>query len=111
MSIVCRKAAVVVVGAALAGSLLTSAEASPRAYCDHVARVYANQQMAGNTVGGAGVGALLGAGVGALFGGRGSIGTGAAIGAGAGAMGGAANGSAQWNDAYWARFNDCMEGD
>ena len=111
MSIVCRNAAAVVVGAALAGSLLTSAEAGPRAYCDHVARVYANQQVAGNTVGGAVGGALLGAGVGALFGGRNAVGTGAAIGAGAGAMGGAANGSAEWNDAYWARFNDCMASD
>ncbi len=34
----------------------------------------------------------------------------AAIGAGAGAVGGAANGSAEWNNAYWARFNDCMAG-
>ena len=111
MKTVVRNTAVVVFGAALAVSLMTSAQAaSRRAYCDHVARDYANQQAAGNTVGGAVGGALLGAGIGALVGGHHAVGTGAAIGAGAGAVGGAATGSAQWNDAYWARFNDCMQG-
>jgi hypothetical protein len=111
MKTVARNTVAVVVGAALAASLMTSAEAqSRRGYCDHIARDYANQQAAGNTVGGAVGGALLGAGVGALVGGGRSIGTGAAIGAGAGVVGGAANGSAQWNDAYWQRFNDCMQG-
>jgi hypothetical protein len=38
------------------------------------------------------------------------VGAGAAIGAGAGALGGAANGSAQWRQNYWASFNDCMQG-
>ena len=111
MKIVARNSAALVVAAALAVSFVTSAEAaSRRAYCDHEARVYANQNVAGNTVGGAVGGALLGAGIGAVVGGSHSVGTGAAIGAGAGAVGGAANGSAQWNDAYWSRFNACMQG-
>ena len=111
MKTVARNMVAVVVGAALAASFMTSAEAqSRRGYCDHQARVFANQQAAGNTVGGAVGGALLGAGIGALMGGHNAVGTGAAIGAGAGAVGGAANGSAQWNDAYWQRFNDCMQG-
>ncbi|MGO9771416.1 MAG: hypothetical protein ACLPSW_18055 [Roseiarcus sp.] len=110
MRILARNAAAVLAGAALAVSLVTSAEAaSRRAYCDHEARAYADQNVAGNTVGGAVGGALLGAGAGALFGGHNAIGTGAAVGAGVGAVGGAANGSAQWNDAYWSRFNDCMQ--
>jgi uncharacterized membrane protein len=105
-----RNTAAAVVAAALAVSFVTSAEAaSRRAYCDHEARVYANQNTAGNAVGGAVGGALLGAGIGALVGGHHAVGTGAAIGAGAGAVGGAANGSAEWNDAYWSRFNDCMQ--
>jgi uncharacterized protein YcfJ len=111
MTILARHTVAAVVGAALAVSLLTSAEAqSRRGYCDHIARDFANQQVAGNTVGGAAGGALLGAGIGALLGGPRGIGAGAAIGAGAGAVGGAANGSAQWRDAYWSRFNDCMQG-
>ena len=111
MKILARSTAVVVVGAAVAVSLMTSAEAaSRRKYCDHEARAFADQQVAGNAVGGAVGGALLGAGIGALVGGHHAVGTGAAIGAGAGAVGGAATGSAQWNDAYWARFNDCMQG-
>jgi uncharacterized membrane protein len=111
MKTVARNAIAAVVAAALALSFITSADAvTRRAYCDHEARVFANQQVAGNTVGGAVGRALLGAGIGALVGGRNAIGTGAAIGAGAGVVGGAANGSAQWNDAYWSRFNDCMNG-
>lgn len=112
MKTVARNTLAVVVGAALAGFLMTSADAqqSRRAYCDHVAHDFADQQVAANTVGGAIGGAFLGAGIGALVGGHHGVGTGAAIGAGAGAMGGAANGSAQWNDAYWSRFNDCMNG-
>ncbi|MGD0642861.1 MAG: hypothetical protein ABR878_04740 [Roseiarcus sp.] len=111
MRIHLRKTVAVVVTAALAVSFVTSAQAQTRrGYCDHEARVYANQNTAGNTVGGAVGGALLGAGIGALVGGHRSVGTGAAIGAGAGAVGGAANGSAQWNDAYWQRYNDCMNG-
>jgi len=112
MKTVARNTIAVVVGAALAACLMTYAEAqqSRRGYCDHVARDFANQQVAGNTVGGAVGGALLGAGLGAVFGGHNGVGAGAAIGAGAGAVGGAANGSAQWNDAYWQRFNGCMQG-
>ena len=111
MRTIARNTAAVVVAAALAVSFVTSADAaSRRAHCDHQARVYANQQVAGSTVGGAVGGGLLGAGIGALVGGHRAVGTGAAIGAGAGAVGGAATGSAQWNDAYWARFNACMQG-
>ncbi len=111
MKTVARNTAAIVVGAALAVSVMTSAEAeSRRAYCDRQARDYANQQVAGNTVGGAVGGALLGAGIGALVGGHHAVGTGAAMGAGAGAVGGAANGSAQWNDAYGWSFNNCMQG-
>lgn len=111
MKTIAGNTAAIVVGAALAVSFMTSAQAeSRRAYCDRQARDYANQQVAGNTVGGAVGGALLGAGIGALVGGHRAVGTGAAIGAGAGAVGGAANGSAQWNDAYGWSFNNCMQG-
>ncbi len=106
-----RNVVVVALGAALAASAQTGAEAqSRRAYCDHEARVYANNQTAGNAVGGAVGGALLGAGIGALVGGHNSVGAGAAIGAGAGAVGGAATGSAAWRQNYWGRYNDCMAG-
>lgn len=111
MKTVARNIAAIVVGAAMAASLTTSARAeSRRHYCDRQARAYADQQVAGNTVGGAVGGALLGAGIGALVGGHHAVGTGAAIGAGAGAVGGAASGSAQWNDAYGWSFNNCMQG-
>ncbi len=111
MRIAAWNSAAVALGAGLVVSFLTIAQAASRkAHCDHVARDFANQQAAGSTVGGAVGGAILGAGIGALVGGGHSVGTGAAIGAGAGAVGGVANGSAQWNDAYWTRFNDCMNG-
>jgi len=109
MNSACRNAAAILGGVALVMSLHVSAEAASRkAYCDSVARKYANDQVAGNVVGGAVGGALLGAGIGALVGGGHSAGTGAAIGAGAGVVGGGANGSAQWNQNYWGAFNDCM---
>ncbi len=75
MKTIAGNTAAIVVGAALAVSFMTSAQAeSRRAYSDRQARDYANQQVAGNTVGGA------------------------------------ANGSAQWNDAYGWSFNNCMQG-
>ena len=77
---------------------------SRKSYCRQAARQYADE--AGAAIGGA----LLGAGVGALVGGRGALGAGAVIGGGVGAMGGAAQGSAQWNQVYWGRYNDCMAG-
>jgi hypothetical protein len=111
MKTVVRIMTAAAVGVALALVSMTSASAmSQRGFCDHQARNYADQQVAGNAVGGAVGGALLGAGIGALVGGHHSVGTGAAIGAGAGALGGAARGSAAWNDAYWDRFNACMQG-
>ena len=111
MRILAHNTPAVLAGATLAVSLLTgAAAASQRAYCDQQARAYADQNTASNAVGGAIGGALLGAGAGALFGGHHAVGTGAAVGAGVGAVGGAANGSAQWNDAYWSRFNACMQG-
>jgi hypothetical protein len=111
MKTIARTAAAALAGAALVASLSVDAQAqSRRAVCDHQARVYANQQTAGNAVGGAVVGGLLGAGIGAVVGGHHAVGTGAAIGAGAGAVGGAATGSAAWNQNYWDRFNACMQG-
>jgi uncharacterized protein YcfJ len=83
---------------------------SPQAYCRQVATRYADQASAGSTAGGAVGGALLGAGVGALLGGGKGAGAGALIGGGVGAMGGAARGSQQWNNMYWGRYNDCMNG-
>ena len=83
---------------------------SRKSYCRQAARQYADEAGAGSTAGGAIGGALLGAGVGALVGGRGALGAGAVIGGGVGAMGGAAQGSAQWNQVYWGRYNDCMAG-
>jgi uncharacterized protein YcfJ len=101
---------------ALAGAGFLLAQASDgfaqsrRAYCRDVATQYANQAVAGNTVGGAVGGALLGAGVGALLGGGRGAATGALVGGGVGAVGGGATGSSQWNNFYWGRYNDCMNG-
>lgn len=111
MKIITRAIVLASLGAIVAASLATDAQAQSRkAYCRHEAEKYANQQAAGSAVGGAIGGALLGAGVGALFGGHNAVGAGAAIGAGAGAMGGAAAGSSQWDQYYYARYNDCMAG-
>jgi hypothetical protein len=111
MKFIARGAAAVLAGVVVLGALATSADAqSRRAYCDRLAREYANGQATGNTVGGAVVGGLLGAGVGALVGGGHSVGTGAAIGAGVGAVGGVANGSAAWRQNYDSRYYSCMHG-
>ena len=111
MKSIARGAAAFLAGAVVIAALATSADAEThRAYCDRVAREYANGQATGNTVGGAVGGALLGAGIGALVGGGHSVGTGAAIGAGAGAVGGAATGSAAWRQNYSDRFYSCMRG-
>jgi len=111
MKSIARGAAAFLAGAVVIGALATSANAETRrAYCDRVAREYANGQATGNTVGGAVVGGLLGAGVGAIVGGGRAVGTGAAVGAGVGAVGGAANGTAAWRQNYNSRFYSCMQG-
>ena len=106
-----RLGACVLLGAGfLVAETADSFAQSRKGYCRQVATDYANQATAGNTAGGAVGGALLGAGVGALLGGGRGAGTGALIGGGVGAVGGAANGSSQWNQNYWGRYNECMAG-
>ncbi len=67
MKSIARAAAACLAGAIVVGALASSADAETHhAYCDRVAREYANGQATGNAVGGAVGGALLGAGIGAL---------------------------------------------
>ena len=79
--------------------------------CDSYATAYANAHV-GNRARPVVVGTLIGAGAGFLIGGYGfgAPGAGAAIGAGFGALGGVAVGNPQWNNAYGAAFQACMQG-
>ncbi|MGF7161945.1 hypothetical protein FHS85_003588 [Rhodoligotrophos appendicifer] len=88
----------------------TGEAAAQSAQCDRYARDYANQYTnpAGNVLGGAVAGAIGGAALGGILGGGKGAGRGAAIGAGVGAVGGAANQGGQWNQYYYAAYNDCM---
>lgn len=74
-------------------------------YADRMVR----DHQAGDVVGGAVVGGLLGAGVGAVIGGKHGVGTGAAVGAGVGAIGGAARNSDDWRRYYNDRYDACMD--
>ncbi|WP_338048973.1 BA14K family protein [Rhodoligotrophos defluvii] len=99
--------------AAIVGAMVTvgASEASAQSgYCDRYARDYANRYAnpAGNVLGGAAAGAIGGAVIGGIVGGGKGAGRGAAIGAGVGALGGAAGTGGQWNNYYYAAYNDCM---
>jgi hypothetical protein len=89
------------------GTRTLSAKASPAA-CDRYAQSYSRQFSAnGQTVRGAGRGALVGAGVGAI---SGRAGRGAAIGAGVGAVAGGARRAASASNLYHDAYRDCMAG-
>lgn len=103
-------------GAALAsiavgGSALVDARTKSsicREKAEHYADGMVRDNQAGDVVGGAVVGGLLGAGVGAVVGGKHGVGTGAAVGAGVGALSGAARNSDSWHRYYDERYADCM---
>lgn len=86
---------------------------SKSSICREKAERYADRMVkenqAGDVVGGAVVGGLLGAGVGAVVGGKHGVGTGAAVGAGVGALSGASRNSESWHRFYEDRYADCME--
>jgi BA14K-like protein len=89
----------------------TAAAAQNSRQCDAYARDIANRytNTAGNVVGGAALGAIGGAIIGgAIRGGKGA-GRGAVIGGGVGALGGAAHNSQEWQNRYYAAYNDCMQ--
>ena len=89
------------------GMKTLSAKPSP-AECDRYAQNYARHQSAnGQTVRGAGRGALVGAGIGAI---SGRAGRGAAIGAGVGAVAGGARRATSASNLYHSVYRDCMAG-
>jgi uncharacterized membrane protein len=103
----------VVIAVAVVG-LSNSVDAKTKsAICREKAERYADRMVrdnqAGDVVGGAVVGGLLGAGVGAVVGGNKGVGTGAAVGAGVGALSGAARNSDSWHRYYEDRYYDCMK--
>ena len=108
----------ILLGGTLAAMVATSmgfdADARSRSsVCREKAERYADRMVrdhqAGDVVGGAVVGGLLGAGVGAVVGGNRGVGTGAAVGAGVGALSGAARNSDDWHRYYNDRYAECMD--
>lgn len=101
--------------ALIASNMAFDADARTRSsICREKAEIYADRMVrdhqAGDVVGGAVVGGLLGAGVGAVVGGHKGVGTGAAIGAGVGALSAAARNSDDWRRYYDDRYTECMGG-
>lgn len=96
------------------GGLLASASAASaqQAYCDSIARNFADQNAGGGPAGGAILGGTMGAVGGAILGGiidgnRGAA-NGAAIGGAGGALAGAGGGQNRWNAFYNQAYSDCM---
>lgn len=102
----------VAITVAAAGISNTVDAKTKSAICREKAEIYADRMVrdnqAGDVVGGAVVGGLLGAGVGAVVGGKHGVGTGAAVGAGVGALSGAARNSDSWHRYYDDRYAECM---
>lgn len=107
----------ILIGSGIAAIIISTigvdADARSRSsICREKAEIYADRKVrdnqAGDVVGGAVVGGILGAGVGAVVGGNKGVGTGAAVGAGVGALSGAARNSDSWHRYYEKSYAACM---